>query len=155
MANFDQTQLTGASLQNPTALQFGPDGRLYVSQVNGLIKAFSIATTSTGGYSVTSTETISLINQMPNHNDDGTFNPSVTGRQVTGFLIAGTAQNPVIYVSSSDPRIGAGTSLLDTGLDTNSGILSRLTKTDTGWAKEDLVVGLPRSEENHAINGIH
>ncbi len=154
MADFDQTQLAGASLQNPTSLQFGPDGRLYVSQVNGLIKAFTIATTSTGGYSVTSTETIGLINQMPNHNDDGTFNPSLTGRQVTGILVTGTAQNPVIYVSSSDPRIGAGTSLLDTGLDTNSGILSCLTKTDTGWVKEDLVVGLPRSEENHGVNGI-
>src|SRR3954468_5991690 len=105
MADFDQTQLAGASLQNPTSLQFGPDGRLYVSQVNGLIKAFTIATTSTGGNSVTSTETISLINQMPNHNDDGTFNPSVTGRQVTGFLVTGTAQNSVIYVTSSDPRI--------------------------------------------------
>jgi hypothetical protein len=153
MANFEQFQLN-ASVVNPTSLQFGPDGRLYVSQVNGALKAFSIAETSTGGYTVTATETISLVAQMPNHNDNGAFNPSVTGRQVTGILVTGTAANPVLYVSSSDPRIGAGTSQNDTGLDTNSGILSRLTKSGSTWVKEDLVVGLPRSEENHAVNGM-
>ena len=45
---------------------------------------------------------------MPNHNDDGTLNPSVTARLVTGLLVTGTAANPVIYVASSDPRIGGG-----------------------------------------------
>jgi len=31
-------------LSNPTSLQFGPDGRLYVSEQNGTINAFTIAT---------------------------------------------------------------------------------------------------------------
>ncbi len=31
-----------ASLVNPTSLQFGPDGKLYVSQQNGLIKVLTI-----------------------------------------------------------------------------------------------------------------
>jgi len=32
-----------ADLANPTSLQFGPDGRLYVSEQNGRINAFTIA----------------------------------------------------------------------------------------------------------------
>ena len=153
MVAFAQSQL-GASIVNPTSLQFGPDGRLYVSEVDGTIKAFTIGTTSSGGYTVTATETIDLVAQMPNHNDNGAFNPNVTGRQVTGLLVTGTAANPVIYVSSSDPRIGAGTSHNDSNLDTNSGTLSRLTLNGSSWVKQDLVVGLPRSEENHAVNGM-
>jgi hypothetical protein len=153
MVAFKQFQLS-ASIVNPTSLQFGPDGRLYVSEVDGTIKAFTIATTSAGGYAVTASETINLVANMPNHNDNGTFNPNITGRQVTGILVTGTAANPVIYVSSSDPRIGAGTSQNDTNLDTNSGTLSRLTRSGSSWVKEDLVVGLPRSEENHAVNGM-
>jgi hypothetical protein len=153
MAAFEQVQLN-VPIENPTSLQFGPDGRLYVSEVDGTIKVFTIAATSSGGYEVTATETINLIAQMPNHNDNGAFNSAITGRQVTGILVAGTAANPILYVSSSDPRIGAGTSQNDTNLDTNSGVLSRLTWTGSSWQKVDLVVGLPRSEENHAVNGM-
>ena len=45
---------------------------------------------------------------MPNHDDDGTLNATVNTRLVTGLLVPGTAANPVIYVGSSDPRIGGG-----------------------------------------------
>lgn len=75
-------------------------------------------------------------------------------RQITGMLVTGTARDPVIYVSSSDPRIGAGESGKDLNLDTNSGVISRLTRTGSGWRRLDLVRGLPRSEENHATNGL-
>ena len=61
---------------------------------------------------------------MPNRNDNGTLNPGVTGRLVTGPAGHRHAGNPQIYVVSSDPRIGAGTSGADLDLDTNSGILS-------------------------------
>ena len=153
MVAFKQFQLS-ANIVNPTSLQFGPDGRLYVSEVDGTIKIFTIAGTSSGDYTVTAAETINLVAEMPNHNDNGTFNSSIAGRQVTGILVTGTAANPVMYVSSSDPRIGAGTSQNDTNLDTNSGTLSRLSFNGSSWVKEDLVVGLPRSEENHAVNGM-
>ena len=43
----------------------------------------------------------------------------------------------------------------DLNLDTNSGIVSRLTWNGSSWDKVDLVRGLPRSEENHAVNGLH
>ncbi|WP_066401753.1 malectin domain-containing carbohydrate-binding protein [Flavisolibacter tropicus] len=152
--NFTSSGLSGASLTNPTSLQFGPDGRLYVSQQNGLIKAFTVVRNGANSYAVTATETISLINQIPNHNDDGTVNTSVTTRQVTGILVTGTASQPKIYVTSSDSRIGGGTSGSDVNLDTNSGIISLLTWNGSSWTKIDLVRGLPRSEENHSPNGI-
>ncbi|WP_265990643.1 putative Ig domain-containing protein [Larkinella insperata] len=141
-----------AGLKNPTSLQFGPDGRLYVAQQNGLIKVLTIVKNGPNDYAIASQETISLINTIPNHNDDGSLAPAVTTRQVTGLLVSGTASSPILYVSSSDSRIGGPEG--DLNLDTNSGIVSKLTKTTTGWVKVDLVRGLPRSEENHATNGL-
>ena len=90
--------------------------------------------------------------RIPNHNDDGSLNPSVNTRLVTGMLVRDPASNPAIYVTSSDPRVGGNG--VHTGLDTNSGVVSRLTRTAQGWQRLDLVRGLPRSEHNHATNGI-
>ena len=75
-------------------------------------------------------------------------------RLVTGFLVTGTPDRPVLYVSSSDPRIGAGIAGKEVDLDTNSGVISRLSWTGSDWERLDLVRGLPRSEENHATNGL-
>jgi hypothetical protein len=73
----------------------------------------------------------------------------------TGLVVTGTSAQPVLYVSSSDPRYGGGTRG-DLNLDTNSGMVSRLTwnAATSTWVKKDLVRGLPRSEENHAVNGM-
>ncbi len=149
---FDQYGLSGESLNNPTSLEFGPDDRLYVSQQNGLIVAYTIERQDTGSvsYVATATETINTIQNIPNHNDDGTASGQ-GNRQVTGLATAGTASNPVVYVTSSDPRISVDN---DTGLDTNSGILSRLTWNGSAWDHVQMVRGLPRSEENHSSNGI-
>jgi hypothetical protein len=141
-------------LSRPTSLQFGPDGRLYVAQQNGLIRVYTIARDAANQYEVTAEEQIALVQQIPNHNDDGGLNGSVTTRLVTGLLVTGTAANPVLYVTSSDPRIGGGNSGVDLNLDTNSSTVSRLTKNGGTWTKVDLVRGLPRSEENHAANGL-
>src|SRR5215208_2434751 len=154
LISFGKSLLKNASSVNPTSLQFGPDGRLYVAQQDGTIKAYTVQRNGPNSYSVTNTETINLITSMPNRNDDGSLNSSVTGRQVTGILVAGTQSQPVIYVSSSDPRIGAGGSGTDLNLDTNSGIISRLNWDGSKWVKTDLVRGLSRSEENHSINGM-
>lgn len=159
--NFTPSGLSGESLNNPTSLQFGPDGRLYVSQQNGLIYAFTIVRNGPNDYDVVGTESIGLIQDIQNHNDDGT--PSGTNnRQVTGILVTGTGANPIVYVSSSDPRIGAGGGGVDKVLDTNSGVVSCLECVGgidengecTQWKKVDLVRGLPRSEENHSVNGM-
>jgi len=144
--------VSNVNLTDPTSLQFGPDGRLYVSQQNGIIYAFTITRSGANNYSVTSSETINNINLIPNHNDNGALNTSVNTRQVTGILVTGTSSQPVLYVSSSDSRIGGPSG--DLNLDTNSGIISRLTKINGTWQKVDLVRGLPRSEENHSNNGM-
>ncbi|WP_340077503.1 malectin domain-containing carbohydrate-binding protein [Leptobacterium sp. I13] len=157
--SFSSSGLVGENVNNPTSLEFGPDGRLYVAQQDGTIWAFTVtrdnAAPGSGTYTVTNTETINIVkNSVPNHNDDGIFNNTLI-RQVTGIATAGTASNPALYVTSSDWRIGGGGSLgNDTNLDTNSGILSKLTWNGSSWDKVDLIRGLPRCEENHAINGI-
>ena len=141
-------------IEDGTALQFGPDGRLYVAEVSGLIRVFDVVRKGENDYEATQAETISLIANVPNHDDDGSPNGSIKGRQVTGIHVVGTPASPVIWAASSDPRHGAGKSGLDTNLDTNSGILHKLTKGAGGWQMQDLVRGLPRSEENHTPNGL-
>lgn len=164
LSDFTQLALQGVSLNNPTSIDVGADGRLYVSQQNGLIVALTIARTvetdASGNISetwaVTGREDIDLVQSLPNHDDTGIYQPGVQNRQVTGLVTTtDAAGNIVLYVGSSDPRIGGGGSGNDLDLDTNSGILSRLTQQADGtWQKLDLVRGLPRSEENHAINGM-
>ena len=159
---FDPSGLNGESLVLPTSLQFGPDDRLYVAQKNGLILAYTIVRNGPLDYEVTDTESITVVKlSTPNHDDDGTPNSSTNElektRQITSILVVGTAQNPIIYATSSDPREGAGDfggGINDSGLDTNSGVIHRLTKQGGQWTKVDLVRGLPRSEENHSLNGM-
>ncbi|HEX4793608.1 MAG TPA: hypothetical protein VH370_07450, partial [Humisphaera sp.] len=152
--SFSKSIVAGTSSSSPTSLQFGPDGRLYVAQQDGVIKIYTIAQQAAGQFKVTATQTITSIQSIPNHNDNGTLNTAVNTRLVTGLLVTGTATSPIIYVSSSDPRIGGGDNNIQTNLDTNSGIISRLTWNGSSWVKLDLVRGLPRSEENHATNGM-
>jgi glucose/arabinose dehydrogenase len=75
-------------------------------------------------------------------------------RLVTGIAVAGTADSPVVYVTSSDPRLPGYLERERLPLDTNSGVVSLLAKGASGWARRDLVQGLPRSLHDHATNGI-
>ena len=75
-------------------------------------------------------------------------------RLVTGILVTGTPGRPVVYVTSSDPRFGRGVSGNDEPVDTNSGVISQLVRTHSGWQRSDLVRGLPRSNADHAPNGM-
>jgi N-acetylneuraminic acid mutarotase len=154
VVGFGKSSLQGETSSFPTSLQFGPDNRLYVAQFNGNIKVYNVVRNGPNNYSVTGTQTITSVASLPNRNDNGALNSSVTGRLVTGLLVTGTAQNPIIYVTSSDPRIGGGLDGTDLNLDTNSGIISRLTWNGSSWQKLDIVRGLPRSEENHTANGM-
>ena len=156
--SFGSSGLQGESINNPTSLDFGPDGKLYVSQQDGTIWRFTIerdnADPGEGTYSATDTEVIDLVKlNTPNHTDDG-LATTIQIRQITGVLTAGTAENPILYVTSSDNLIGGGGSGNDKNLDTNSGVLTKLTYNGSSWDKVDLVRGLPRCEENHSINGM-
>jgi Kelch motif/Galactose oxidase, central domain len=151
---FGVSSLSGTSGSNPTTLAWGPDGRLYVGYMFGAIRAFTVVRDGANSYRVTSTETINTIANLPNRNDNGQLNSAVTGRLLLGIAVTGTASNPVIYATSSDPRIGGGAEGTDLNLDTNSGTLSRLSWTGSSWQHTLLVQGLPRSEENHGPNGI-
>lgn len=151
---FSGATVTGANPVSPTSLAWGPDGRLYVAQQDGRIRAYAIERVGAGEYRATASEIIDLIRAIPNHDDDGSPNPQIAGRQVTGIAAAGTASAPVLYVTSSDPRMGNPGSGVDPRLDTNSGMLSRLHRNGGAWSRRDLVRGLPRSEDNHATNGL-
>src|SRR5690606_9109948 len=153
---FDQSSLNFNNLDgivSGTSLQFGPDKRLYAVQLNGEIKIFTIEKPSPNTYQVQSVEILQGVKTIPNNDDNG--NPAYDNRskrQSTGIIVTGTAANPVIYVSSSDPKWGGPSG--DTALDTNSGIITRLTWNGSSWDVIDLVRGLPRSEENHSTNGM-
>jgi len=174
--NFTLYNVNAPAISEPTTLQFGPDKKLYVGTREGDIHVLNV--TKGGGsqpYSAVIEETINLIKNVPNRNDDGKPNPNVFSRLLTGIFVTGSAANPVIYAASSDPRMGGGGKKSewdgdsannippnheklangnDTDLDTNSGILHKLTRSNGNWTKQDLVRGLPRSEENHAPNGL-
>lgn len=138
-----------------TSIQFGPDDRLYFTQVNGLVVSCDVTRLGPDDYVASNVEIIDLVKNIPNYDDDGQRNFTLNTRQSTGILVVGTAENPVVYVTSSDPREGAGSGATDLNLDTNSGTISRLTRNGSGeWEKVDIVRGLPRSEENHASNGL-
>ncbi len=145
-----------------TSVQFGPDGRLYLLQQTGQLSSVMITRSAEGvyGYVESDIDVINLVMNIQNHDDNGTLNNEKQERQATGLLVAGTAESPVLYVSSCDWREGAGAGHADdpTGndlnLDTNSGVISRLTKVGGVWQKVDIVRGLPRSEENHSCNGL-
>src|SRR5215208_4203370 len=93
--SFGRSTLHDETSTQPTSLKFGPDERLYVAQQNGLIKIYTVKRSGANNYAVTSTQTITNIKSIPNHNDNGTLNTSVTDRQLTGILVRGTASNPV------------------------------------------------------------
>ena len=133
----------------PTSIQFGPDGRLYAAQLDGTINAFTLGFDN-GQFFVTDNETITAVRDIQNHNDDGSLS-NLNTRQVTGLVVTGTADQPVLYVSSSDPRVAFNG---EVNLDTNSGTITRLTRSGNGFQAVDIIRGLPRSEENHSINGL-
>ncbi|WP_353471271.1 malectin domain-containing carbohydrate-binding protein [Salipiger sp. H15] len=161
---FGVTDLTAAQSTNPTALDFSETGNpvLFVAQQNGTIYRYEIERQPDGpdadtspDFVVTSTVLINVIaKDTQNFNDDGTLN-STEKRQMTG-LVATTDEdgNDVLYVTSSDWRIAVGE---DSGLDTNSSQIHRIVlDPDTGEVLSNVAIvrGLPRSEENHAINGL-
>ena len=157
--DFRKSTLQGFSATNPTALEWGPDDRLYVSTQRGTLYALDVERTGENSYQVTEEVQIDAIKDIPNHLDTGDYDPSDGDRQITGLTVGGTAAEPVLYVSSSDSDIDVNE--VDDDTDTNSGAISRLTldwssdgSSITNIDHDVMVIGLPRSSENHAPNGL-
>lgn len=161
---FGATGLQGESLDRPTALDFSKTGSpvLFVAQQNGKIRRLEIERQVDGpdadtvsDFVVTNTTNIDVVKfDTQNYFDDGSLY-GVTNRQMTGLVTSKDANgNDVLYVSSSDWRVAVGN---DANLDTNSSQIHRLVlDPDTGAVLSNVAIvrGLPRSEENHSVNGL-
>ncbi len=130
--NFSQSVLKNANPNRPTALAFGPNGHLYVTEMNGLIHEYTVTRNGKNNYTANKVDTINVVQQTQNHNDDGST-IFTKQRLLTGILAEGTAANPELYMYSADWRQGGGPAGTDTNLDTNSGILHRLVKNGNNW----------------------
>ena len=124
--DFDTWRFDGVDF--PTAMVWGPDGRLYVAEVYGSIRAFTIdhATQSVA--------------------DVDTYT-SLGARTLLGLALdpASTAANVILWASHSSSSLDAG--------EANSGTISRLSGASFG-NRQDVVTGLPRAVANHAPNEI-
>ncbi len=119
-------------LANPTSMVWGPDDRLYVTQLDGTIHAL----TFNASWIVTDDEVITSLT-----------NDGVDPRLALGIAIdpsSGPA-NVILWVSHSNSSLTVG--------EINSGKVTRLS--GPGFATvEDVITGLPRALANHAINSI-
>jgi glucose/arabinose dehydrogenase len=117
----------GAGFAQPAKLGFGPDGRLYVTTYNGSLYALSLD----ANHEVTAVEE---------------FKP-LGDRLLTGFAFDPTApvNAPVMYVTNNAPPLF--------GAPDGTGAVSRIEGLGTG-PTQDIIVGLPRSAENHMTFGL-
>jgi len=127
---FDTWAITGPS---PTALTWGPDDRLYVTDIFGSIHAYTLdhATRS-----------------VLNHQVIDTIRTTHGGDRLTLGITtdpASTAEEVILWVSHSDGSLNNG--------QVNSGIVTRLSGPDF-LDSEDVITGLPRAIANHAVNNI-
>ncbi len=147
----------------PTSLALRPNTggaskkQLYVATQFGKVFVFDLD----ANHNATLASTITTINETPNHFFDGTTPKIKVGRQTTGIVFAPAAQQPtdgnaVLYVSHSDPDIFDEAQPGNSKVNPTSGIVSRLVVNPQGAVLQrlDIVTGLPRSGENHSINGM-
>ena len=112
----------------PTSIAYGPDGRLYVSELFGKIHKITLDENGVA----TSDQVITTL---------GT-------RLTLGLTVdpASTPSNVVLWASHSSPS-------LDDGVP-NSGIVSRLSGPSLG-IRADVITGIPRAKANHGTNSLH
>ena len=170
--SFSDAGLKGEQSLFPTAIAFARSGEpvLFVSQQDGAVWRYVVEKGPDGAFSVTKAHTpsqkapaalrIDAIQKTHNYDDDGSPGPDgerqVTGLAVVEETIGGVARD-VLYVTSSDHRIGGGSDADYQGIDSNSSQLHKVVLDQKTGAVIDnvaLVRGLPRSAENHSANGV-
>jgi N-acetylneuraminic acid mutarotase/glucose/arabinose dehydrogenase len=127
---------TIATLTGPTAVAWGPDGRLYVGSDQGNITIYTFA----DDYTITNTQVVTTIAGLSNKAILGlAFNPA-------------DPPSPVrIYIGHAHLYAEGGGAF--TGSAPYNGQISVLTGPDFSSAAP-LITGLPVSNHDHAINGI-
>lgn len=119
---------TSFGVPNPTSMAWGPDGRLYVTELLGKIHAITLGP-----------------NNLPVADQVIT---TLGSRLTLGLTVdpLSTPSNVILWVSHSSPSLNNGTP--------NSSTVTRLS--GTGFStRQDVITGLPRAKANHAINSIH
>jgi N-acetylneuraminic acid mutarotase/glucose/arabinose dehydrogenase len=131
-----------ATVSSPTAMAFGPDGRLYVTELLGKIHALTLSS----AHLVTADQVITVLGS----------------RLTTGLAIdpASTATNVILWVSHSDPDLaGPDPTTGMGGGAANSSAVAKITVNPVSRTAvrttPDPITGLPRSQANHTINAVH
>ncbi len=114
---------------NPTAMAYGPDDRLYVGTVTGMIYAFTL-----------DHESQAVVAQ---HNIGGVNNTLLLGLAIDP---SSTPDNVVLWAGVSDVDQGHAAA--------NSGRIVKLSGPDFSVV-QNVIIGLPRAIANHSTNHIH
>jgi large repetitive protein len=119
---------TSFPIPNPTSMVWGPDGRLYVTELFGKIHALTL----NDDKQVVSDRVITTLGS----------------RLTLGIAIdpLSTPSNVILWVSHSSPSTNNG--------ELNSSTVTRLTGSSFA-TRQDVITGLPRAIANHAVNSIH
>ncbi len=120
------------ALPMPTSMVWGPDGRLYVTELMGRIHAL----TYDAQQRVVDDQVISALTDA-------------LGQRLTlGIEVdpASTPSNVILWVSSSSPSVNDGVP--------DSGMVTRLSGPNFTTV-QNVITGLPRAKANHATNAIH
>jgi glucose/arabinose dehydrogenase/N-acetylneuraminic acid mutarotase len=123
---------TSFSVPFPTNMVWGPDDRLYVTELFGTIHAFSFGET-----------------KQPENDQVITALTDALGPRLTlGITVdpESTPSNVILWVSHSSPSLDAGVP--------NSSTITRLSGPSFSTV-EHIITGLPRALANHAVNSIH
>lgn len=116
----------------PTSMVWGPDDRLYVTELFGTVHALAFD------------QNMNLINDQVINSLVNSVGPRLTlGITISPFS---TPSNVELWVAHSSPSIDNG--------EANSGMVSRLGGQNFQTV-EHVITGLPRAIANHSINSIH